>query len=415
MDGPLSSHPGSADRHRSLPPGIWVLGFVSMCMDISSELIHSLLPVFMSTVLGASMLTIGVIEGAGEAAAAITKVFSGSVSDYFGKRKFPAVLGYGLAALTKPLFPLAQSIGWVFTGRFIDRIGKGIRGAPRDALIADLTPQAVRGAAFGLRQSLDSAGAFIGPLLALIFMGLLAENIRMVLWIAVLPAFLAVFLLIFGVHEPEDPAADRPGVKNPLSRSAIRRLPVHFWMIILLGGLFTLARFSEAFLILRAGDTGLSVGLVPLILIIMNIVYTASAYPAGRAADRKSPRILLITGLMVLILADLVLAAAASPALVFVGAAFWGLHMGLTQGLFAKLVTDHAPVDMRGTAFGIFNLTMGLALLFASLIAGAIWNTVGAPATFLAGGGFALLTMIGLMIMTRLRSKAATSGAEIGK
>ena len=384
-------------RFRTLPAGIWFLGFVSLFMDMSSELIHSLLPVFMSTVLGASMATIGIIEGAGEAAAAMTKVFSGAVSDYFGKRKLLVVIGYGLAAITKPVFPLAMSIGWVFTGRFVDRIGKGIRGAPRDALVADITPEGLRGAAFGLRQSLDSAGAFIGPLIALVFMALLADNLRLVLWVAVVPAVIAVVLLLFGVKDPEGTKIRR-NVRNPLSLVNARHLSLRFWLIVLLGAVFTLARFSEAFLILRARDTGLAIGYIPLVMIVMNLVYTATAYPAGAAADRHSQRRLLIAGLFILLSADVVLAAAGTPWTVFIGAALWGLHMGLTQGLFAKLVADNAPADMRGTAFGFFNLINGAAVLFASMIAGALWTAFGAPATFLAGGSFALLAAIGLII-----------------
>lgn len=367
-----------------------------MFMDISSELIHSLLPVFMATVLGASMTTIGLIEGVAEATAAIAKVFSGALSDYLGKRKWLAALGYGLAAVTKPIFPLAASIGWVFAARFIDRIGKGIRGAPRDALVADIAPRGLRGAAYGLRQSLDSLGAFVGPLLAVILMAWLANDIRSVLWIAVVPAFVAVALLIFGVREPERADIGK-GKGNPLAFAEARRLSLRYWLIVVLGAVFTLARFSEAFLILRAQDVGLTLGYVPLVLVVMNVTYTATAYPAGVAADRLSQRKLLVAGLVVLVAADVVLAAAASSAFAFLGAALWGLHMGLTQGLFAKLVADNAPPELRGTAFGVFNLVSGGALLLASVIAGALWSAFGAPATFLAGAAFALMAILGLL------------------
>lgn len=383
-----------------MPAGIWALGFVSMFMDISSELIHSLLPVFMSTVLGASMITIGIIEGIGEAAASITKVFSGAISDYLGKRKLLAVIGYGLAAVTKPVFPLAISINWVFAARFTDRIGKGIRGAPRDALVADIAPIELRGAAYGFRQSLDSVGAFIGPLIALAFMAWLANDIRMVLWIAVVPAFIAVALLIFGVHDPES-TKKNSGVRNTLTLTDAKRLPLRYWHVVLLGAVFTLARFSEAFLILRAQDVGLNIGYVPLVMIVMNIVYTATAYPAGVAADRLSQKKILIIGLAMLIAADLVLAAAKSPLTAFIGAALWGLHMGLTQGLFTKLVADTAPAELRGTAFGIFNLVGGSSLLLASVVAGTLWNAFGAPATFWAGGAFATIALSGLLAYRR--------------
>jgi len=380
-----------------LPMSIWALGLGSLFMDMSSELIHSLLPIFMSTVLGASMVVIGVVEGIAEASAAVTKVFSGVISDRIGKRKLLVVLGYGLGAITKPLFPLATSIGWVFTGRFIDRIGKGIRGAPRDALVADVTPPELWGTAYGLRQSLDSIGAFIGPLLAVALMAWFANDITAVLWAAVVPAFIAVALLIVAVREPDrhSPAA---GVRTPLTLAEAGRLPLRYWLIVLLGAAFTLARFSEAFLVLRAQNVGLALGYVPLVLVVMNVVYAGVAYPAGVAADRFSRRTMLIAGLVVLIAADVVLAIAASPPIAFIGAALWGLHMGLTQGLLSKLIADTAPATLRGSAFGIFNLITGLALLLASVIAGALWTAFGASVAFLAGAAFAGLAAFGLVL-----------------
>jgi MFS family permease len=390
---PISSSKGF---YRKLPKGIWALGFVSMFMDTSSELVHSLLPIFMTTTLGASMVTLGIVEGFAEAAAAITKVFSGVISDYFQKRKLLAVVGYGLAAITKPIFPLATSIGWVFGARFVDRIGKGIRGAPRDALVAEIVPAQLRGAAYGLRQALDSVGAFVGPLLAIAFMIWLANDIKAVLWVAVLPAFIAVFLLIVGVREPE--SLKHAAVhRNLLTFNNAKRLRLRYWLVVALGAVFTLARFSEAFLILRAQDVGLAIGYVPIIMIVMNVVYSLFAYPAGAAADRISARTLLLMGLGVLVIADIVLAIAASPGIALLGAAFWGLHMALTQGLLAKLVADTAPADLRGTAFGIFNLVTGGALLLASVIAGALWSMFGASATFIAGAAFAAIAAIGLL------------------
>jgi MFS family permease len=389
--------PSGAPRTlRALPAGIWALGLGSMFMDISSELIHSLLPVFMTTVLGASMVTIGVIEGVAEATAAITKVFSGALSDYLGKRKFLMILGYALAAFTKPIFPLATSIGWVFGARFVDRVGKGIRAAPRDALVADIAPPKLRGAAYGLRQALDSIGALLGPLLAVAFMIAFANDIKAVMWIGVVPAFIAVALLAVYVREPERTHASA-AAKAPLTLADAKLLPLRYWLIVLLGGVFTLARFSEAFLVLRAQDIGLALGYVPLVMIAMNVAYAGFAYPAGIAADRIGARTLLLLGLLLLIAADLLLAFAASPGLVFAGAALWGLHMALTQGLLSKLVADTAPQRLRGTAFGIFNLVSGGALLAASVIAGALWSAYGAAATFLAGAGFAALTAFGLL------------------
>jgi MFS family permease len=386
--------PGASATVRSLPFGIWALGLGSMLMDTSSELIHSLLPVFMATVLGASMTTIGIVEGVAEATAAITKVFSGALSDYLGKRKFLLVLGYALAAFTKPIFPLATSIGWVFGARFVDRVGKGIRGAPRDALVADITPPQLRGAAYGLRQALDSVGAFLGPLLAVLFMAWFADNLEATMWIAVIPAFMAVAVLAIYVREPEHAQAE---AKAPLKFSDAKRLPLRYWLVVLLGAVFTLARFSEAFLVLRAQNVGLALGLVPIVMIVMNIVYAALAYPAGAAADRMSPRSLLVAGLAILVAADIVLALATSPFPVFAGGALWGLHMALTQGLLSKLVADTAPAPLRGSAFGVFNLVSGCALLLASVIAGALWSAYGAPATFIAGAAFAAITALGLL------------------
>jgi MFS family permease len=381
---------------RVLPTGIWALGFVSLFMDASSELIHSLLPVFMVSTLGASMVSVGIVEGVAEATAAISKVFSGALSDHLGKRKLLVVFGYALAAFTKPIFPLATSVGWVFTARFVDRVGKGIRGAPRDALVADLTPPRLRGAAYGLRQALDSVGALIGPLLALLLMLWLANDIRSVMWIAVIPAFIAVALLVFYVREPERAAVERR-VKAPLAVADAKRLPLRYWLVVLLGAVFTLARFSEAFLVLRAQSVGVSLGYVPLVMIVMNVLYAGTAYPAGAAADHMSHRTLLVLGLSLLIAADVVLALATSPMIVFAGAALWGLHMAFTQGLLSKLVADTAPAELLGTAFGIFNLVSGGALLLASLIAGSLWSSRGPSATFFAGAGFAAVATIGLL------------------
>ncbi len=394
---------------RKLPKGIWALGFVSMFMDTSSELVHSLLPILMATTLGASMIIIGIVEGFAEAAAAITKVFSGVISDYFQKRKFLAVVGYGLAAITKPIFPLATSIGWVFGARFVDRIGKGIRGAPRDALVAEIAPVQLWGAAYGLRQALDSTGAFVGPLLAVAFMIWLANDIKAVLWVAVLPAFIAVFLLIAVVREPE-PLNRAAAHRNFLTFNNAKRLRLRYWLVVALGAVFALARFSQAFLILRAQDVGLAIGYVPVIMIVMNVSYSLFAYPAGAAADRFSASTLLLCGLGILVTADIVLAIAKSPAIALLGSAFWGLHMAFTQGLLSKLVADTAPGDLRGTAFGIFNLVSGGSLLLASVIAGSLWSMFGASATFIAGSSFAALAAIGLLFY---RSNVRITGHRV--
>lgn len=383
---------------RDIPPGIWALGFVSLLMDVSSELIHALLPVYLVTVMGASMVTVGIIEGIAEATASIVKVFSGAVSDWFGKRKLLAVIGYGLAACTKPIFPLAASVGWLVAARFVDRIGKGIRGAPRDALVADIAPAHLRGASFGLRQSLDTVGAFLGPLLAIGLMWLTANNFQAVFWVAVIPAFLALALLLFAVHEPERPPGLRK-VRFPLSTPELRRLGSGYWLVVAVATVFTLARFSEAFLVLRAQGTGLPLVLIPLVLVVMNLAYALVAYPAGALSDRCNRLTMLIVGLVLLIAADLVLAFAPGLVAVAIGVALWGLHMGVTQGLLATLVADTAPAELRGTAYGLFNLMGGLALLAASVLAGALWDGFGPSATFLTGAVLTGLALVGLVLV----------------
>ena len=393
----------AASPWRGLPAGIWALGFVSMLMDVSSELIHALLPVYLTVGLGATALTVGVIEGIAEATAAITKVFSGALSDRIGRRKELAAIGYGLAALTKPVFPLAPSIGWVVTARFIDRVGKGIRGAPRDALVADLAPEGRRGAAFGLRQSLDTVGAFLGPLLAIVLMWAFANDFQSVFWVAVIPAFMALGLILFAVKEPARPAGLRK-VRNPLSRAELRLLGGMYWAVVAVATVFTLGRFSEAFLILRAQEVGLSLMLVPLVLVGMNAVYALSAWPAGVLSDRMSRPTMLMAGLGLLIAADLVLALAPGFIGLGMGIALWGLHMGVTQGLLSALVAEAVPAELRGTAYGMFNLITGGALLLASVIAGGVWQGLGSEATFLAGAAFALVAALGLI---PLRNKLA--------
>jgi len=380
-----------------------MLGFVSLFMDISSELIHSLLPVFMVTGLGASMFLVGVVEGVAESTALIVKVFSGAISDYFGKRKGLAVLGYGLGALSKPIFALALTVNWVLAARFMDRIGKGIRGAPRDALVADLTPPEIRGAAYGLRQSLDTVGAFVGPLLAVGLMLLWAGDFRTVFWFAVIPAVIAVLLLIFGVEEPGTGTARRNPV-SPIRWKMLRDFGGAYWWVVAAGGVFTLARFSEAFLILRAQQLGLPDPYAPLVLVTMNVVYALAAYPMGKLADRMSHRTLLGAGLVVLILSDLVLAQAPGLAMVAVGVALWGLHLGMTQGLLATMVAGAAPAHLRGTAFGFFNLASGIAMLIASILAGLLWDQLGAATTFYAGAIFSLLAFMMLVLHRPLPS-----------
>ncbi|CAJ0781886.1 putative MFS-type transporter YfcJ [Ralstonia condita] len=376
---------------RQIPSGIWVLGFVSLLMDIASEMIHSLLPLFMVSVLGASALTVGVIEGAAESTALIVKIFSGALSDYLGRRKGLAIFGYALGAFTKPLFAIAPTAGIVLTARLLDRVGKGVRGAPRDALVADITPPELRGAAFGLRQSLDTVGAFLGPLLAAGLMLLWADDFRAVFWVAVVPGLLSVALLTLGLREPHAHAG--PHRTNPIRRSNLKRLDPAYWWVVVIGAVFTLARFSEAFLVLRAQQGGIPVALVPLVMVAMNVVYALTAYPFGKLSDRVSHTALLALGLAVLIAADLILGMFGHWGVVIAGVVLWGIHMGITQGLLATMVADTAPADLRGTAYGMFNLVSGLAMLIASALAGLLWDRAGPAATFHAGAVFCVLAL----------------------
>lgn len=390
-------------RLGDIPRGIWALGLVSMFMDISSEMIHALLPIYMVTILGTSVLTVGFIEGLAEATASITKIFSGALSDWLGKRKLLAAIGYGLAAFTKPIFPLAQSVGWLVAARFIDRVGKGIRGAPRDALVADIAPPDLRGASFGLRQSLDTIGAFVGPLAAIALMTLSSDNFRFVFWIAVIPAFISFGLIVFGVDEPKKQQDQK---RTAITFRDAGRLPAGFWAVVAVAFVLTLARFSEAFLILRSQSVGLPIALVPLIMVVMNIVYALAAYPAGVMADRIGRQGVLVAGIAFLIVADIILAMGSTVLPIMLGVVFWGLHMGFTQGLLATLVADTAPVDLRGTAFGVFNFAIGIAMLIASVIAGGLWDVYGPAATFFAGAAFTAVALAGVVfVANRQREK----------
>lgn len=388
-----------------LPRGVWALGFVSLFMDISSEMIHALLPLYLAVGLGASVLTIGIIEGIAEATALIVKIFSGAISDWIGKRKLLAVIGYGLAVVTKPVFPLASTLGWIVAARFVDRVGKGIRGAPRDALVADITPAPMRGAAYGLRQSLDTVGAFLGPLLAIVLMAATSDDFRFVFWVAIIPAGISLVILLIFVKEPKQHRTrdETAGKKPRLKLAELAELPRALWTVIALSSLMSLARFSEAFLVLRAENVGLSFALVPLILVIMSAAYALSAYPAGALSDRAGRKPVLIVGLILLIIGDLLSAIDGSIAMVLGGVVFWGLHMGFTQGIFAAMVADAAPQKLRGTAFGLLNLASGIALLAASVIAGLLWDIYGPAATFITGAIIASLVLAGQFWVLRDR------------
>ena len=387
----------------AIPRTVWALGFVSMFMDISSEIIHALLPLFLTATLGVSVAMVGLIDGIAEATASITKVFSGYLSDRMGKRKPLILIGYGLGALSKPLFALAGTVPVIMGARFADRIGKGLRGAPRDALVADVTPPEIRGRAFGLRQSIDTLGAFLGPLIAIAAMAAFANNMRAVFWLAVIPAIIAVLLVLVGVEDAKRPASES-SARIPVQIADLRRLPRAYWSLVAIGAVFTLARFSEAFLILKANAEGLPLALTPLVLVAMNAVYMLAAYPLGSLSDRVSAKTMLIGGLVVLIAADLALAVLPGIAGAFVGIALWGVHMAATQGLFAKLVADRSAPALLGSAYGIFNLVTGAALLAASVIAGIVWDAAGPAMTFIVGANCAGLALAGLLL-TRGKDK----------
>ena len=392
------AQPSRAER-RAIPRAVWALGLVSLLMDISSEMIHGLLPVFLVSVLGASTTMVGLIEGVGEATASMSKLLSGWVSDRLGKRKALTVAGYGLSALSKPLFALATSSSLVLAARFSDRIGKGIRGAPRDALIGDLVPAGSRGAAYGLRQALDTVGAFAGPLIAMALMAAFNDNFRRVFWLALIPGLLSVLVLVIGVREPPHQAA---APQAPVRLDECRSLGQAYWAVVAVGAVLTLARFSEAFLILRAQSSGLPLALAPLVLVVMNVVFAACAYPLGALSDRANRRRLLALGFATLIAADLILAWAPNLWIVMAGVALWGLHLGMTQGLLAALVADACPVNLRASAFGVFNFASGVALLIASVLAGFLWARIGPSATFIAGAAF---TVLGLSLLVPMRSR----------
>lgn len=390
----------------SIPRTVWALGLVSFFMDVSSETIHSLLPLFLTGTLGVSVALVGLIDGVAESTAAIAKVFSGYLSDKMGRRKPLILMGYGVGALSKPLFALAGGAAVVLGARFADRIGKGLRGAPRDALVADVTPTEMRGRAFGLRQAFDTAGAFAGPLMAIALMVLFSNDMRAVFWVAVIPAALAVLCVLVGV-EDRGAHPDKVDARPPIRLGDLAQFSRAFWTVVAIGVVFTLARFSEAFLVLKANSEGLPLALAPLVLVAMNFVYAFGAYPAGALSDRVPASGLLLGGLAALSGADLSLALLPGLGGAFLGIALWGAHMAITQGLLAKLVADRAPAHLRGSAFGVFNLATGISLLFASVFAGLVWDQIGPAVTFLVGAGFAAFA--GVLVIATSRELGRTA------
>ena len=379
-----------------LPRNVWVLGFVSLFMDLSSEIYHALLPAFITIVLGLPATALGAIDGVAEATANFGKLFSGRLSDRSLKRKPWIMAGYGLAALSKPLFPLAASAPALMVARFADRIGKGIRGSPRDAMVADETPPEIRGRAFGLRQALDTIGALIAPLVAIALMAWFASDIRAVYWVAIIPAAISFLLAWLALREPEQRLA--PAKTSPFF-SGFRQLDKATKRLLAVGFLFALARFSEGFLILKGMEIGLSETLSPLTLAMFNLAYVALAYPAGALSDRMSPRSILMAGMAVLVAGDLVLAETDNFALLAVGVALWGAHMALTQGIFSRMIADSAPDHLRATSFGAFWFVTGIASLLASLGAGWLWDREGSAATFATSAGAAAVALAMLSLL----------------
>lgn len=375
----------------AIPATVWMLGLVSLLMDVSSEMVQSLLPLYLATGLGASALAIGLVEGLSGAIAAGTKFLSGLVADWTRRAKPLAVLGYGLAALSRPIFPLAGTVDQILLAKAADRIGKGIRAAPRDALVAAASPPAIRGASFGLRKSLDTVGGFLGPMVAVAAMILMAGNIAAVFWLAAVPAALAVLVLIFGVHEP---AGDRAAKPDAFRLGQALRLNRAVWAVIGLAGLIMLARFSEAFVLLKSLEAGFAPTWVPLAMVVMHAVYGLAAYPVGRLSDRIGTAGLLLWSLGFLVMAHLILAFAGSPGAYLLGTVFWGLHMGFSQGLLGAMIAGATPDRLRGTAFGTFNLVTGAVVLVGNTAAGWFWQGMGSDMPFLVGAVLSLLAML---------------------
>ena len=380
-----------------LPRNVWTLGIVSLLMDLSSEIYHALLPAFLTVTLGLPVAAMGAIDGIAEGMANMAKLASGRLSDRSRRRKPLILLGYGLAALSKPLFPLATTALPVLGARFVDRVGKGIRGAPRDAMIADETPVELRGRAFGLRQSLDTVGAFLAPIAAVGLMIWFANDIRAVFWVAVIPALLSFLFAWLMLKET--------GAGDPLRAKAawggFRSLDRPVKRLIGIGFLFGLARFSEGFLILKAIDAGLAIQWSPLVLTLFNLSFLALAYPAGALSDRIAPKNILLAGIALLVVADLWLAQAETLWAIGIGVLLWGGHMALTQGIFSRMIADAAAPDKRATSFGAFFFANGIATLLASVGAGLLWDRSGPAETFTAAAAVAAVAGAMLLLLPK--------------
>ncbi len=400
----MSSHKPSVQskkRLKNIHRNVWILGLVSLFTDFGTKAIQSILPLFLVSVLGANVSIIGLIEGIAESTASILKLFSGALSDYWGRRKELAILGYGLSTAIIPLFALANSPLWVLVARFGDRLGKGIRVAPRNALVADVTPIEQRGAAYGLRQTLDTIGAFSGPLVATIILLISGQNFRLVFWVALVSGIISVCLLVKGIRETPSSKEKRSKL---IQWDTFQQLGRNYWVLVLAATLFNLGHFSDAFLLLKAQHIGIANAWIPLSMIVMNFSYMLSAYPLGLLSDRMGRKQLLVVAFWLFSLVYLGFAWVQQPQQIWGLFALYGVYLGMSQGILLALVADVTPSELRGTGFGVINLVIGIILLPANLLAGFVWETANPQIPFLLGSFLAILASFILLLGVRQRN-----------
>ena len=392
---------------RALGRNVVALSAVSFLTDVSSEMIYPLLPLFLSVVLRASATAIGVIEGAAESTAALLKLASGVWSDRVRRRKPLVVAGYALASVARPLVAIAQSAGQVLAIRVSDRVGKGLRTSPRDALIADSVHPSIRGRAFGFQRAADHAGAVVGPLIAFFIMRAEHVPFRRVFWLAAIPGLLAVLVLVFAVR---DVPRRRPLASPAGSRD---RLGGRFWAFLGVLFLFTLGNSSDAFLLLRAAQLGVPAALAPILWAMLHVVKSSSSTPGGALSDRIGRKPLIIGGWAVYGVVYLLFGRATQAWHAWALFAVYGVYFGLTEGVQKALVADVVPDEQRGTAFGWYNLALGLGAFPASLIFGEIWDRVGAPAAFTFGAMLALVSAVAISIVAPGRQRGSNQSQAI--